>query len=139
MSEESEERQRLRNEDQLLDRLVKVLADNSSSREQAVRVDERTTHLSTALTELKRMHENGSRDMVSGLAAVQKANETEPSKVLAAMKDHMADDKSQFDGHNTRISTLENWKSNMMGKIAIVGVICGFVSAVVFFLLNKFF
>jgi len=139
MSDESEERQRLRNEDQLLDRLVKVLADNSSSREQAVRVDERTTHLSTALTELKRMHENGSRDMVSGLAAVQKANETETSKVLAAMKDHMADDKSQFDGHNTRLSTLENWKSNMMGRLAMIGIICGLVAGLVGFLLNKFF
>ena len=138
MSEESE-RVRIKNEDVLLDRLVKVMSENSTNREQAARVDERTTHLTTALGELKRLHESGTRDVTAGLLAVQKANEMETGKVLAAMKDHMADDKTSFDAHNTRLSSLENWRSNMTGKIAAAAVICGAASGLVFWLLNKFF
>ena len=138
MNEESE-RTRIRNEDILLERLVKVISENASNREQAARVDERTTHLTTALGELKRLHETGTRDVTNGLLAVQKANENETGKVLAAMKDHMADDKASFDAHNTRLNSLENWRSNMTGKIAAAAVICGAASGLVFWLLNKFF
>ena len=138
MSEESE-RTRIKNEDVLLDRLVKVISENSTNREQAARVDERTNHLATSLSELKRLHENGTRDVTAGLLSVTKANETETAKVLSAMKDHMADDKANFDSHNTRINSLENWRSNMTGKIAAAAVICGAASGLVFWLLNKFF
>ena len=138
MSEETEERTRVRHEDELLSRLVRVLDANTISREQSARVEERTTHLGVALTELKRMHENGTRDVTAGLAAVQKSNESETQKVLAAMKDHIADDKTQFDGLNIKVNNLENWRSNMTGRIlgasAAIGVVAGFVA----FLLNKF-
>jgi nitrate reductase assembly molybdenum cofactor insertion protein NarJ len=100
---------------------------------------ERTTHLSASLEHLQALHEKGTEKVTQALKAVQDANRADTDRVVAALDRHLADDKASFEAHNVRLSVLENWKSNVMGRLTVAATVCGAAAALVGWALNKFF
>lgn len=75
----------------------------NKSNELLARLDERTVSFQKSLDGL--IQEN--RDGIQ--------------QVVAAVKEHAADDVRKFDLHDSRLKVLENWRWYVLGGLAVIG------------------
>lgn len=113
-------------------------------------LSERTTTLTTALRELQNLHATGTKEVTIALREVRDGNQAQSDKLYLAIKEHMMDDKLCFERHSERINLLEerhserineleNWRSNVTGRAASLVMAFGVFTALLGWMLNKFF